>query len=308
MSNKDPFNFHNLITFKEIVMQGSFSAAAKKLNCSQGHLSSIIMSMESSCGIQLFTRNHNGSSLTPQGISFLSAVNNFLVYRDDFLHAITTIDKSEETVTIHAPPSTLYYISKVLLPDFYHKHPNISIAMHKLQAGDDYDYDSMLEKTDIIISLTPSKLPSAINRKIIFKMGFYIAPSLLEKNHIRSPEDLLNIPCITISNYGFQSNRWIYTNENGDTVNLDVEKKYLCVDIPSAIYLATRGLGAIYIPVLAAAQYTQNGKLTQLFPTLPTQKKPMYLIYTNLTQKKRNSSIFLKELINHANYLNSCSE
>lgn len=62
-----------LTVFLTVVETGSFTAAARKLNCTQPAVSSQIASLEASLGLSLFERGRD-LVLTPSGESFLPYV------------------------------------------------------------------------------------------------------------------------------------------------------------------------------------------------------------------------------------------
>lgn len=265
--NKNPFKISNLLAFKKIVDEGSLTSAAKRMNCSQGQLSRIVLSMEDQTGTQLFKRDAGGVSLTSSGHLLLSATNNYIAAHDTFMASIARMkeDDANARVIVTAPPGFIHVLANAVMPFIAQKHPNIPMSLSQLRPGDISDYDTALSDTDILLSYVPSKLPSAINRKYSLKMGFYSCKSLAMQSSGLAPKDLINMPCITIENYGTQSNIWCYTDENGIDETLDICGKYQCYDISSAISMAVNNLGVINIPCIIAQPFLEKGKLFQLF-------------------------------------------
>ncbi len=61
------YGITNIAFFRTVAEEGSYSAAAEKLNYAQSNLSSRIIQLEKECGALLFQRHKNGITLTGKG-------------------------------------------------------------------------------------------------------------------------------------------------------------------------------------------------------------------------------------------------
>lgn len=88
-------NLQNLYYVREIIKQGSISAAARKLFISQPYLSKILMEVEHEYGLTLFKREKNTLVLTKSGIAFSLILDKVLDTMSNFDHSLHQVGKSE---------------------------------------------------------------------------------------------------------------------------------------------------------------------------------------------------------------------
>jgi DNA-binding transcriptional LysR family regulator len=124
-------DLHQLQAFEQIVLQGSFSKAARKLGLSQPTVSLRVQALEQMVGGPLFIRGGSRLSLTEQGRSFLP-------YAQAALRAMTTgIEVAQHTaqgkrgrVVVATLPSLSTGFFASTLARLYQTHPQLDILVH----------------------------------------------------------------------------------------------------------------------------------------------------------------------------------
>ena len=124
-------DLHQLQAFEQIVLQGSFSKAARKLGLSQPTVSLRIQALEQTIGGPLFIRGGTRLSLTEQGRSFFP-------YAQAALRAMTTgVEVAQHTaqgkrgrVVVATLPSLSTGFFAATLARLYESHPHLDILVH----------------------------------------------------------------------------------------------------------------------------------------------------------------------------------
>lgn len=124
-------DLHQLQAFDQIVLQNSFSKAARKLGISQPTISFRIRALEQEVGGPLFLRRGSRLYLTELG-------QDFLPYAQTALRAMTTgVDVTRRTLRgekgqlkIATLPSLATGFFSTTLARFHHHYPQIEVAIH----------------------------------------------------------------------------------------------------------------------------------------------------------------------------------
>lgn len=143
-------NYDEIITFLEIIQQGSITQAASNLYISQGTASARIQSLEEKLGISLFYRQQGIRKimLTPQGEQFLILAQQYISLWDE----AKTIQHNDTYQ--HLKLACTDTINRLLLNDFYYqfmkKYPNIVLSIQTEHATQIYE---MIENQKIDLGI-----------------------------------------------------------------------------------------------------------------------------------------------------------
>ena len=123
--------FQAMLIFRAVVDQGSFTAAARKLDISPSAATKNITSLENSLGVQLLNRSTRRISLTDYGRDFYASSVEILATLDDAESAIRDKNKSARgLVRIVMPYSYGRVTFTPELPRFFAQNPEISLDVH----------------------------------------------------------------------------------------------------------------------------------------------------------------------------------
>ncbi|WP_105901623.1 LysR family transcriptional regulator [Vibrio gangliei] len=123
--------YHKLPTIKELhsfiitAEELNFTAAANRLNVTQGAVSRQILSLEKRLNVDLFHRHARGLSLTAKGTEFLPFVEHTLNY----LHrSIEHVAHDKQKIKLKAPSCITTWLLPKLM-DFQQNHPEVDVEL-----------------------------------------------------------------------------------------------------------------------------------------------------------------------------------
>ena len=131
-----------LRTFEAAARLGSFKRAAEDLSVTPAAVSHQIRTLEKLIGTALFVRNTRAVELTTQGERLAPALHSaFLLIRD----AVEDIQAAETVLTVSTTPAfaTLRLVPR--LPDFYARHPGVSVQIEASTAAVDLRRDRRVD-------------------------------------------------------------------------------------------------------------------------------------------------------------------
>lgn len=160
MSNR--VGLRQLRAFHAVMMCGSVSAAAERLNLTQPAISKQLSSLEFALGIRLFQRR-SGSAMTPtrEGLEFFRAAEATISGLEDLQTiAREIVERGRRRIRIAATPPLLNSAHLMLaLQRFTSAHPNVHIA---LEARSRLDIEDWLvnRQIDFALALLPASNPA----------------------------------------------------------------------------------------------------------------------------------------------------
>jgi LysR family transcriptional regulator, low CO2-responsive transcriptional regulator len=124
------FTVHQLIVFRTVAQQLSYTRAAEILYLSQPAVAQQVKTLEQMLGLRLFARSGRGIVLTPEGQEFLSLAERLLTLFAEttpVVHEIHTLKRG--SVVIGASISAGTYVVPPLLDFFHTRYPRIQITL-----------------------------------------------------------------------------------------------------------------------------------------------------------------------------------
>lgn len=120
----------SLPVFFAVVEEGSFSAAAKKLNLTQPTISFHIDNLEKKLGCPLFTRTAKGVSLTIYGEKLYHSTHKIeAIIQETYNEIWSMVQGSAGHIILGASTIPAEYILPALLGQFLREHPQIKISL-----------------------------------------------------------------------------------------------------------------------------------------------------------------------------------
>ncbi len=115
--------------FYTVAREGSFMAAAEKLDYAQSNLSMRIKQLEEMAGAELLIRGRNGVTLTEKGQVLYSYADKLLALSEEAESAVKGEEYSTGRITITAMESAAVTFLPGLLAKFHKKYPNTSVKV-----------------------------------------------------------------------------------------------------------------------------------------------------------------------------------
>lgn len=123
-----------LQTFREIVRQGSFSGAAKKLSYTQSTITFHVESLEKAVGVSLFEKVGRRMVLTRAGEEFIPYVDEVLASVDKLKNFKTDLSEFRGTLRLGAPESLLCFRLPVILKEFHARAPKVHLVLRSMNS------------------------------------------------------------------------------------------------------------------------------------------------------------------------------
>jgi DNA-binding transcriptional LysR family regulator len=125
----DALTLDQFAVFAVIVDEGSFAAAARRLNRAQSAITYAIQKLEDQSGTELFDRTAYRPTLTDAGKELLPRIRRILADVDDYrLHARQMMMGLEEELRLAVHPYTPAHLLSSVLRDFHDAFPSVRIA------------------------------------------------------------------------------------------------------------------------------------------------------------------------------------
>ncbi len=188
----------DLASFNTVVQEGSFTAAAKKLNVTPSALSKTITRLEKSLEVKLFERTTRKLIITRTG----SKIYDQCVIMLNAAHQAVDISSTDHTepagsITVAAPEAFLNVVLQPFVIPFLKQYPNIQL---KLRAADG-DIDIFKQGIDIAFRLTDQPDEKLILREIA-KTNLMLCASpdyLCQRGTPSHPQHLTEHDCLYLA-------------------------------------------------------------------------------------------------------------
>ena len=183
--------------FREVVDEGGFAAAARKLELAPAAVTRLVSDLEKHLGVRLLQRTTRRLSLTPAGEAYLARLRGILTDIDE-ADAVVQAQSREMsgTVRILAQPAVAMHALAPAVPEFQRLHPDIVLELHVHDVVDPNveDYDLT------IVNDTVPLVSSAIVRPVVESLAVLCAsPDYLRRfGEPRAPEDLRSHRCLRL--------------------------------------------------------------------------------------------------------------
>ena len=279
--------------FVEVARQKSFSRAADALDMPVSTLSRRIAGLERELGLPLFRRNSRNVELTESGKEFFLRCE-FIVGEAEMAKDMVTRNMKSPSgrVRVSMTGDLYHTFMRGMLSAFAAKWPGIHLQVHFTERN----VDLLTEPFDLDLRGGPLPDSGLKARKLItLRPALYASPSLLEFHPApEKPEDLRNIPCITLAQAG---NTW--TMRKGERVEtVPVNAVHTVNTISIAYEFALEGLGVSWMAPSLIPVLEEHGDLV---PILPGWTSPGVDINVLMADRElpRRVRLFVDYLVNY---------
>ncbi len=268
--------FKQISTFVEVAAKGSLSAAARAEGVAPAMIGRRLDALEERLGVKLLQRTTRKMVLTNEGASFLEDCQRILTDLED---AETSVSErsihASGNLLISAPAGFGRQHVAPLIPSFLSEHRDVTLTLNL----NDRIIDIIGEGVDVAIriaALTDSNLISvklANNHRVV--VG---APTYLRKHGVpRTPEDLLQHNCLTISSEGSQPG-WTFRHL-GKNKTFKVSGNMVCNDGEVLHNWALNGKGLAWRSMWEVGAAIASGKLVTVLDEFAAPGNDIYAVF-----------------------------
>ena len=287
--------------FKVVVEQGSFAAAARKLDLSPSAVSKAISRIEQRLDARLFSRTTRSIKLTQAGTELYQRVQAI----------VAAVDEAELVVgeLASAPRGDLRVVcsdafaKQILVPmwqGFRHSYPRL--RLHVLQG--DGPIDLRQEDYDVAIRFAPPEQQGfAVHPLLPDPWVVCAAPDYLSSAPaVKRPVDLLRHDCLVIRARGQLDNRWQFTGGARGLITVEPVFSGIGMVVKQA---ALAGMGVARLAQFLVRQEVSSGQLVRVLDSYqPVQQRNIYAVCHDRTRPPRKVEVFVDGLRQHLSKMN----
>lgn len=249
--------------FVHVVEEGSFTAAARRLEVTTSYASKLLTRLEERLGVPLLIRTTRKLTLTEAGRAYherCTEVLQALKAAEEAAAELQTTLRGKLRVTLPAGFSIRFMLG--LLNEFKGLHPELTLELVFL----DRHVDLIGEGYDVAIRAGDVGDPRLIARKLVSTERVVCgSPGYLERAGVPdTPEALARHECIQYAHYATQG-RWKLRKADG-VVEAEVSGHMVANDAHMLVDAAVHGHGLIFVPMFHVAEAVRAGKLRRVLP------------------------------------------
>lgn len=277
--------------FVRAVEVGSFSAVARELGTTQSSISKIVAALETSLGVQLFTRTTRKLHPTDEALQLYEHARQLL----DTVDALTSASRKAQQVEVSGmlrltiPQSYGRRQLMPLLARFIERHPKVKLDI--VMKDDIVDLIGEGLELGVRIGTLPSNTLIARSLGIVEYTTVASPRYLAQHGRPESPLDLASHACIVSG----AQNRWHFESEHGRQ-SVDVAGPLRINDADAILQAVQADLGIAQVPDwIVRHDFAAHGLVPLLEDYYPIPK-PVSIVYPQtrfLTQRARSLIDFL---------------
>ncbi len=277
MKTKQKSTFFWLMIFDEVVKQGSFTAAADKLNLTKSGVSQHISHLEQYLQVQLLTRSTRRLSLTNAGEKLFHRSGELKTLLDLTIDEVRNItQQATGPLTITAPQALVQSAVLPALQQLIKQFPNIQPRL----IADDSNQDIIKKGIDIAIRVGELRDSDLKGGKIGEHREIFVAsPAYLSS--VDQPISINNI-----SLHPFIATRWQTDNHRHSFVDTKktrhdilLQPKFEMDSSNTAVESVLLGLGVALLPDIYVNRYIKEGKIQHILSNLQANADNIYYVH-----------------------------
>ena len=261
--------------FVAVVKEGSFTAAAKKLNISKSYASRQVTRLENDLGALLLQRSTRALTLTERG----------RLYFEECAAALDVLKQANEQVGLDdekahgrlriSIPSGfgVAWLAKAIA-NFSKAQPNLTIDAQYC----DRQVDLLAEGFDLAVRVGDLPDSGLVARRLaVVPRVICASPAYLDTHGTPVvPDDLKKHDAICYA-YSHRPSTWTMIIDDA-AISVGVSGPMVANNGAALVAAAEEGLGLIYVPEFHAGCALKRGSLVRVFPT-NTSSVPIHVVY-----------------------------
>jgi DNA-binding transcriptional LysR family regulator len=286
--------------FQQVVDEGGFAAAARKLDLAPAVVTRLIGDLEEHLGVRLLQRTTRRLSLTPAGEAYLARLR--LILGDiDEARAAAQAHTREMTgiLRILAPPVAATHMLAPLVAGFRRLHPGVTLEFHV-----DDSPDPTVEDYDLTVLSGAVQLDAnVIVRTIILSQAVFCAsPDYLERHGApATPQDLHRHQCLRLRTPGMRLRPMTLIDPTRDDLALEVDMPAVLIanHTDTLLRATVEGAGISSQPVDLLVPLLTTGRLQRVLSPWITARLSLVAALPSRKFMPARTRAFLDYMIEH---------
>jgi LysR family transcriptional regulator, regulator for bpeEF and oprC len=268
-------------TFALVAELGSFTKAANALQLPNASVSTLVAQLETHLQTKLLARTTRRLSLTDDGAAYLDRVQRLLTEVDELETQLRGAHTSPRgRLRVDVPAAAGRHVIAAALPQFFAKHPDISVDM----GSSDRPVDLVMEGVDCVIRGGAVHDESLVARKLgAFKVITCAAPSYLKQHGTPLTVEEVRTQHTAVNFFSAKTGKVFaldFEDAQGHDTAVQLAHRVAANDADTHIALACAGLGLAQLPLTRNVKdLLDNGSLVQVLPELKAGELPLYVMY-----------------------------
>ena len=289
-------------TFVAVVLEGSFSRAAERLNMSPQLVSKYVAQLETRLGARLINRSTRRLSITEVGQAYYERCRDVLADIDEMENAVgDAATAARGTLRINAPMTFGTLHLSAAIAEYQRGQPEVSVDL----TLDDRVVDIVSEGYDIAIRIGRLRESSLVARKLApVRLVVCASPDYLEERGVPdTPQDLKHHECLRYT-LAPDLNRWQF-RESDDIHDVQVTGSFLANNGDAIRLAALAGRGLALQPTFIVGDDIRAGRLQRVLQDYELDPMGVYAVYAHrkyLSGKVRTFVDFLGDYFGSTPY------
>ena len=287
--------------FRQVVEEGGFAAAARKLGLATAVVSRLVSDLEHHLGVRLLQRTTRSVSLTQAGESYLERLRVILgeIEAAEAMVQDQARDMSG-TVRVLAPPVVATHMLAPAVVAFQRRHPNVQVEVHVEDTPDPavHAYDLA------VLSGATSIDPGFIARTIVYSQSVFCASPeyLREQGEPAAPEDLLRHRVLRLRLPGARLGplRLLDPAHAEHALEVDVAAAFTANHTDTLLRATLEGGGISSQPIDLIAPLLKDGRLQRVLAPWITARLSLLAAMPSRKFMPSRTRAFLDYLMEHA--------
>lgn len=259
-----------LRAFLQVGESGSFSKAAGRMNLSKSMVSRLVTAIESDLGVRLLQRTTRSVALTEAGREYFERCRRILADLEDADLLVSRLQAEPRgQLKVSAPMSFGIQHLAPVLPDFFHRYPEIAIDLSMT----DRFVDLVEEGFDVAVRIGRLADTSLVARRLCpIRTAVFGSPDYLRLHGTpETLEDLNTHECLvcTVAIAGWQF-------ADGFTVP---SGRFRANNGNAVRSMALAGCGLAYLPTFFVGQDIRDGHLIPVLDRFIPRDSALYAVY-----------------------------
>lgn len=281
--------------FQQVVDNGSFAAAARKLDMSGAVVTRLVGDLEAHLGVRLLQRTTRRLALTDAGETYLARVRHILSDIDEAHSAAQShTQEMSGVIRILTPAIFAVQILAPLMADFAARYPGVVLDIHVdsplVPPVEDYDLT--------LLSATEGFDANIVARPIASSDGILCAsPAYLKRHGMpQQPEDLAQHRCLRLKQPANRHRSWHLINpaNNKRALDLVIEPALLANHSETLIRASVEGAGISSQSIDIIALHLSSGTLQRVLAPWITGRHTLYAALPSRKFIPKRTSVFLE--------------
>jgi DNA-binding transcriptional LysR family regulator len=279
----------------KVVETGSFSAAARAMGVSKGHVSQRISQLEDRLGVRLLHRTTRKLSLTELGNLYFQRCKQVVEDLDEIEHSVSEYQRRATGLLKVSAPSLLGELHIVpAIADFLADHPSLEIELNFYGRKVDLVEDAY----DVAIQVGARTDINVVNKSLA-KTTFQLVatPRFLNRHGTpEKPSDLKHLRCLMFTEYG-ASKPWKFVR--GDEEHSVTGLSRWRSNSGHCLLAAARdSLGVAYLPDYYVAGDIASGRLVRVLEDWSGIERDVVALYQHRRHLSAKVKLFVDFLQN----------